>query len=208
MPSRGCPPAGLVHGQRNQANATIEDLPDGGLRIRALVRNSDLAADPRVRKNYAVLSRALLAGATGQLRNKATVEIGDRDVVGPTVRTDRFHHRVERPHCYRHVRRVRGNALVAGADGKLVAIGHEAWSDNLPWDNTYESAANVTQSLYAAPNRMTAHRLHGRGFGQPGQSAAGPKRTCALAPTGSRSSAWPRPTAADANAAPADAVVS
>lgn len=50
----------------------IEDLPNGGLRIGALVRNSDLAADPRVRKNYAVLSRALLSGATGQLRNKAT----------------------------------------------------------------------------------------------------------------------------------------
>ena len=50
----------------------IEDLQNGGLRIGALVRNSDLAADPRVRKNYAVLSRALLAGASGQLRNKAT----------------------------------------------------------------------------------------------------------------------------------------
>ena len=52
--------------------ASIEDMPDGGLQIGALVRNSDLAADPRVRKNYAVLSRALLAGASGQLRNKAT----------------------------------------------------------------------------------------------------------------------------------------
>jgi xanthine dehydrogenase YagS FAD-binding subunit len=52
--------------------AAIEDTPDGGLRIGALVRNSDLAADPRVRQNYAVLSRALLAGASGQLRNKAT----------------------------------------------------------------------------------------------------------------------------------------
>ena len=52
--------------------AAIEETPDGGLRIGALVRNSDLAADPRVRKNYAVLSRALLAGASGQLRNKAT----------------------------------------------------------------------------------------------------------------------------------------
>jgi xanthine dehydrogenase YagS FAD-binding subunit len=52
--------------------AAIEDAPDGGLRIGALVRNSDLAADPRVRKNYGVLSRALLAGASGQLRNKAT----------------------------------------------------------------------------------------------------------------------------------------
>jgi xanthine dehydrogenase YagS FAD-binding subunit len=50
----------------------IEETPDGGLRIGALVRNTDLAADKRVRKDYAVLSRALLAGASGQLRNKAT----------------------------------------------------------------------------------------------------------------------------------------
>jgi xanthine dehydrogenase YagS FAD-binding subunit len=46
--------------------------PEGGLRIGALVRNTDLAADERVRRDYAVLSRALLAGASGQLRNKAT----------------------------------------------------------------------------------------------------------------------------------------
>ncbi len=50
----------------------IEDTPDGGLRIGALVRNTDLAADDRVRRGYGVLSRALLAGASGQLRNKAT----------------------------------------------------------------------------------------------------------------------------------------
>jgi xanthine dehydrogenase YagS FAD-binding subunit len=50
----------------------IELTPQGGLRIGALVRNTDLAADPRVRKDYGVLSRALLAGASGQLRNKAT----------------------------------------------------------------------------------------------------------------------------------------
>ncbi|KQP16034.1 xanthine dehydrogenase family protein subunit M [Pseudorhodoferax sp. Leaf265] len=50
----------------------IEPAPDGGLRIGALVRNTDLAADARVRKDYAVLSRALLSGASGQLRNKAT----------------------------------------------------------------------------------------------------------------------------------------
>ncbi|MET0257620.1 MAG: xanthine dehydrogenase family protein subunit M [Methylobacterium sp.] len=51
---------------------TIEPTPEGGLRIGALVRNTDLAADARVRKDYGVLSRALLAGASGQLRNKAT----------------------------------------------------------------------------------------------------------------------------------------
>src|SRR5688500_3022722 len=50
----------------------IEPTEDGGLRIGALVRNTDLAADERVRRDYAVLARALLAGASGQLRNKAT----------------------------------------------------------------------------------------------------------------------------------------
>lgn len=50
----------------------IEETQDGGLRIGALVRNSDLAADRRVRDAYPVLAEALLAGASGQLRNKAT----------------------------------------------------------------------------------------------------------------------------------------
>ena len=50
----------------------IEPTAEGGLRIGALVRNTDLAADKAVRRDYAVLSHALLAGASGQLRNKAT----------------------------------------------------------------------------------------------------------------------------------------
>ncbi|MCP1471852.1 xanthine dehydrogenase YagS FAD-binding subunit [Sphingobium sp. OAS761] len=50
----------------------IERTTEGGLRIGALVRNTDLAADKTVRRDYAVLSRALVAGASGQLRNKAT----------------------------------------------------------------------------------------------------------------------------------------
>jgi xanthine dehydrogenase YagS FAD-binding subunit len=50
----------------------IESTPEGGLRIGALVRNTDLAADARVRRDHGVLSRALLAGASGQLRNMAT----------------------------------------------------------------------------------------------------------------------------------------
>ncbi len=50
----------------------IAATPNGGLRIGTLVRNSDLAADARVRQHYPVLSRALLAGASAQLRNKAT----------------------------------------------------------------------------------------------------------------------------------------
>jgi xanthine dehydrogenase YagS FAD-binding subunit len=51
----------------------IEDLPDGGLRIGAQAANSDVAADMRVRTNYPVLSQALVSGASGQLRNKASV---------------------------------------------------------------------------------------------------------------------------------------
>ena len=50
----------------------IETMPEGGLRIGALVRNTDLAADSRVRRDYGLLARALLAGASGQLRNQAT----------------------------------------------------------------------------------------------------------------------------------------
>ncbi|MGE6481948.1 MULTISPECIES: FAD binding domain-containing protein [Psychrobacter] len=50
----------------------IEPTADGGLRIGTLVTNSDLAAHPDIVANYPVLSRAILAGATGQLRNKAT----------------------------------------------------------------------------------------------------------------------------------------
>jgi xanthine dehydrogenase YagS FAD-binding subunit len=51
----------------------IEELADGGLRIGAQLSNSDVAADARVRSRYPVLSQALLAGASGQLRNMASV---------------------------------------------------------------------------------------------------------------------------------------
>ncbi len=50
----------------------VESRDDGGLRIGAAVRNSDLAAHPSVRHDFPVLSQALLAGASGQIRNMAT----------------------------------------------------------------------------------------------------------------------------------------
>src|ERR1041385_5005392 len=50
----------------------IEATPDGGLKVGATVRNSDLAHHPAVRRDYAVLSQALLTGASAQLRNMAT----------------------------------------------------------------------------------------------------------------------------------------
>src|SRR5258708_20346522 len=51
----------------------IEDLPDGSLRIGALATNSEVAGDPLVRARYSVLAEALLSGASGQLRNKASI---------------------------------------------------------------------------------------------------------------------------------------
>jgi xanthine dehydrogenase YagS FAD-binding subunit len=57
---------------RQLTSAEVTELPDGGLRIGAGVPNADLAADRRVRDRFPVLSQALLAGASGQLRNRAT----------------------------------------------------------------------------------------------------------------------------------------
>jgi xanthine dehydrogenase YagS FAD-binding subunit len=51
----------------------IELMPDGGLKIGATVRNSDLAYHPKVQKDYSVLSQAILQGASAQIRNMATV---------------------------------------------------------------------------------------------------------------------------------------
>jgi xanthine dehydrogenase YagS FAD-binding subunit len=65
-------PARLVDVSRLPMDA-IEDLPDGGLRIGANVRNSDLAVSALVRERYSLLSQALLSGASGQLRNRATI---------------------------------------------------------------------------------------------------------------------------------------
>jgi xanthine dehydrogenase YagS FAD-binding subunit len=65
-------PAQLVDVSRLPMDA-VEELPDGGLRIGANVRNSDLAVSESVRERYPLLSQALLSGASGQLRNRATI---------------------------------------------------------------------------------------------------------------------------------------
>src|SRR4051812_1410872 len=62
----------LVVDVRTLTSRDITATDDGGLRVGAAVTNSELAADRRVRERYAVLAQALLAGATGQLRNTAT----------------------------------------------------------------------------------------------------------------------------------------
>jgi xanthine dehydrogenase YagS FAD-binding subunit len=64
-------PAHLVDINRLELSA-IEELPDGGLRLGALARNTDTADHPLVRQRYPLLARAILAGATQQLRNAAS----------------------------------------------------------------------------------------------------------------------------------------
>ncbi|KVE97000.1 FAD binding domain-containing protein [Burkholderia vietnamiensis] len=66
-------PVALIDITRIAGLDTVEALPDGGLRIGALVRNSDAADHARIRADYPLLSQALLAGASAQLRNMATI---------------------------------------------------------------------------------------------------------------------------------------
>jgi xanthine dehydrogenase YagS FAD-binding subunit len=63
---------GLLVDVRRLTSDRVEARPDGGVTIGAAVPNSDLAAAPLIRRRYPVLSQALLAGASGQLRNAAT----------------------------------------------------------------------------------------------------------------------------------------
>src|SRR5436190_68682 len=53
----------------------IEELPDGGVRVGAMVRNADMANDRLIRERYPMLSQALLAGASPQIRSRATTPI-------------------------------------------------------------------------------------------------------------------------------------
>ncbi|MFE0175345.1 FAD binding domain-containing protein [Streptomyces sp. NPDC059002] len=64
---------GLLVDVRELPLDRIESTEDGGLRIGATVTNSDLAAHPEIRRRYPALAQAVLAGASGQLRNMATV---------------------------------------------------------------------------------------------------------------------------------------
>jgi xanthine dehydrogenase YagS FAD-binding subunit len=70
-------PAALVDinvlGATDKSLATVDDLPDGGLRLGALARMSDVAWDARVKERYPLVSQTLLLAASGQLRNMATI---------------------------------------------------------------------------------------------------------------------------------------
>ncbi|WP_375464759.1 molybdopterin cofactor-binding domain-containing protein [uncultured Methylobacterium sp.] len=76
-----------------------------------------------------------------------------RPVKVALTRQQEFHVATHRTDTIQHIR------LGADRDGRLSAIAHESWSDTAEGDAFFETSANVTRSLYAAPNRITRHRL-------------------------------------------------
>ncbi|MER2267576.1 xanthine dehydrogenase family protein molybdopterin-binding subunit [Methylobacterium oxalidis] len=76
-----------------------------------------------------------------------------RPVKVALTRQQEFHGSTRRTDTIQRVR------LGSDAEGRLAAIAHESWSDTTVGDDFYETSANVTRSLYAAPNRLTRHRL-------------------------------------------------
>jgi len=139
----------------------IEPLPDGGLRIGATVTNSVLAADPIVRTRYPVLAQALLAGASGQLRNRATTG-------GNLLQRTRcsYFQNVAMP-CNKRQPGT-GCAAIGGADRGLAILGHsEACVATHPSDMAVALAALDATVQVTGPSGARAlpltelHRLPG-----------------------------------------------
>ncbi|VWX57484.1 putative oxidoreductase with molybdenum-binding domain [Burkholderiales bacterium 8X] len=107
-----------------------------------------------------IVSRYIGGGFGGKLPVYADVMLSamasrqlNRPVKTALTRQQMFHLTTHRSDTIQRVR------LGATSDGKLTAIGHETWSHAARFDNFYEAASTQTRSLYAAPNRMTAHRM-------------------------------------------------
>jgi len=170
-------PARLVDVSR-LAMDTIEELPDGGLRIGANVRNSDLAVSASVRERYPLLSQALLSGASGQLRNRATV-------AGNLLQRTRcsYFQDVSKP-CNK---RAPGSGCPAreGDHRNLAILGHSpscvaTHPSTWPW-RWWRSAARCTSSARAA-------RARSRSEGCTGCRAPSPSAT----PCSGRATSSPR----------------
>jgi xanthine dehydrogenase YagR molybdenum-binding subunit len=107
-----------------------------------------------------LISRYVGGGFGAKLQAHADVilaamaaKIVARPVKLALTRQQVFHVTTHRTDTIQHIR------LAANRDGRLTAIEHSSWSNNTPGENFYETAANATRSLYAAPNRATRHRL-------------------------------------------------
>jgi xanthine dehydrogenase YagR molybdenum-binding subunit len=122
---------------------------------------SDVAAMVDVPVEQVRVVSAFVGGGFGsKLRTHADAVLSafaarelQRPVKTALAREQLLNHTTRRAATLQRVR------LGATPDGRLTAIGHETWTSNLPGRNYYEGASRQTRLLYAAPNRMTAHRL-------------------------------------------------
>jgi xanthine dehydrogenase YagR molybdenum-binding subunit len=111
-------------------------------------------------ENVRIVSRYVGGGFGGKLWMMAEATLAalaarelKRPVKLALTRPQVFHVTTHRPATVQRIR------LGASSDGKLTAIAHESWSGDMPGMGFYETAADQTRSLYAAPDRMTSHRL-------------------------------------------------
>ncbi|WP_310346661.1 xanthine dehydrogenase family protein molybdopterin-binding subunit [Methylobacterium sp. BE186] len=111
-------------------------------------------------ENVRLVSRYIGGGFGAKLQPQADAvfaalasRVIGRPVKVALTRQQEFHGSTRRSDTIQRVR------LGSDAEGRLSAIAHESWSDTTSGDDFYETSANVTRSLYAAPNRLTRHRL-------------------------------------------------
>ncbi|NDZ17376.1 xanthine dehydrogenase [Variovorax sp. WS11] len=110
--------------------------------------------------NVRVIAAYVGGGFGGKLRTYAEAVLSAfaaRELRRP-VKTALARHQVLN-HTTRRAATIQRVRLGAAADGRLTALGHETWTGNLPGRSYYEGASRQSRTLYAAPNRMTAHRV-------------------------------------------------
>ncbi len=148
------PHATLAYWRRGQLILfTANQMPNRGQAILADVLNMP-------KDNIRIVSRYVGGGFGAKLTPHPDAvlaalasKLTDWPVKLALTRQQVFHSTFHRSDTIQRIR------LGATPDGRLVSVAHESWSGNTPGDQNYEASAEVTRSLYATPNIMTAHRL-------------------------------------------------
>jgi xanthine dehydrogenase YagR molybdenum-binding subunit len=153
-----------IHAQM-EPHATLAYWKDGAVTVHCssqLLKSAQKAVAATLQiplDKVRIVSRYIGGGFGGKLPIYGDVMLSamasrqlNRPVKTALTRQQMFHFTTHRSDTLQRVR------LGAGADGRLTAIAHESWSHSARFDNFYEAASQQTRSLYAAPNRMTAHR--------------------------------------------------
>ncbi len=149
-----------------EPHATVASWKDGSVTIHCaaqLLKSAQNAVANTLKispKKVRIVSRYIGGGFGGKLPVYGDVMLSamaarelKRPVKTALTRQQMFHFTTHRSNTIQRLR------LGASADGKLSAIAHESWSHSARFDNFFETASMQTRTLYAAPNRMTTHRV-------------------------------------------------